>query len=474
MPTFVLTTSSPNEVIVRLADGNVMTVTPQVGGGGGGITQLTGNVVAGPGSGSQVATVNEATGNVGGVFPITSPLSLGVQPAQSGRIRMPNDSRITARAAANDHDILALWVTNVNSIEINTDGSGSEVAIDAGIGAPITLGPNLCASLDLVRPGIPTRVGGWLEVHDGGTSIASFGAVRWPEGQGSGTGGTSFGIYARNPTNSGDIEVLTVDAIGGVSMGADGSILGDFAIDCAATVSIGENAAHSVNIDASTGTKDISIGTGNAQSVTIGNATMAGGVTMPVLGGGGAQLVSVDNTGLLGTHAITSGNVETLFSLTGNPAVGVVNSNVETDLFSYVLPGGQLPADGELRIRMLGQIFNNVGGNTTFRLYFGGAQVLAWVVSNGPSAVNTVAEILEASIVAAGATNAQYMTGLLSSNNGNTAGSFAAIATGNTVMSDNTAAVDTTVNQTIRLTVQNGSMSPAFSFSMFSAKVVQF
>jgi hypothetical protein len=143
-------------------------ISPNCAGDTEGITQLTQDVLAGPGSGSQAATVVAVSGNIAGVLNIgkstntslttvnidgegleavnigissvpgtvitlgngasdiilvgpttcESILQLGTNPAQTGELRMANAAEISFRNAGNTADVAALTVDNTNSIQV--------------------------------------------------------------------------------------------------------------------------------------------------------------------------------------------------------------------------------------------------------------------------------------------------------------------------------------------------------------------
>jgi hypothetical protein len=87
--------------------------------GADGITQLTGDVLAGPGAGSQAATVVAASG-AAGVLPVRSKISMqtSVNPvATSAQLNVANNSMIVAaRNAGNTADIGVLTTNALNQV----------------------------------------------------------------------------------------------------------------------------------------------------------------------------------------------------------------------------------------------------------------------------------------------------------------------------------------------------------------------
>lgn len=92
--------------------------------------------------------------------------------------------------------------------------------------------------------------------------------------------------------------------------------------------------------------------------------------------------------------------------------VDVVNTTVETDLYSYSVAGGTLGVNKGLRLLLHGDYFNNTAAAATIRLriYFG-ATVIGDTGSLAGPAVGTTrrAMTVEVNLLAKGATNAQTM-----------------------------------------------------------------
>ena len=195
----------------------------------------------------------------------------------------------------------------------------------------------------------------------------------------------------------------------------------------------------------------------------------------PVEGGNLGQVLTVGSNGL--PAYVTPTTTGVLYTLTGNPATDVNATTTETALFSYTLPANTLPTNGVIQIQALTSAFNNSGGNVTqtYRLYFGVAVQLTWTGTNGTSNSHDVVQVFNISIVATGATNAQYYEGSSIANVGATSGGSALIeVTANSQLGQaNTAAgVDTTFNQTIKLTAQSTSSNATVHAKLYSVKLV--
>lgn len=451
----------------------------------GGITQLTGDVVAGPGSGSVAATVDKISGNTGGVVPITSPISIGATPATSGAINLASGAAIYWRNAISaDPDLQVLDTDDENNVNLGTDGNVSNVfvggastgnvqiggvntsTVDIGIGAGTTTinvggsatSINIGTTADVVVTigssaaaieAIGTTIVLSTNVLDVGTAgVAASGLIRVPN---------ATTLSARNAAGSADLILVGSDGSNNVNVATDNNSLG-------------------LNLGTGTGVETIDIGTGGAEGAN--NINIGGSGTtnkVAALSGTGTRIVTATSTGVLGTGAAPSSLAQVLYSLTGNPAVQVVSTAAETTLFSFVLPGNTLPTNGEIRCHLRGRIFNNVGTEgQTFRFYFGASVVLFFTLTNGASSTNSVAEDFEFTIVGAGATNAQYFNCTYLSNNGDTDGtanSFSG-ATSNCGTGQATGTLDTTSNQTIKATCQNAVSNANLYFSLYSAKLI--
>lgn len=166
-----------------------------------------------------------------------------------------------------------------------------------------------------------------------------------------------------------------------------------------------------------------------------------------------------------------------LYTLTGNPATDVNATTAETNLFTYTLPGNTLPTNGVIRAAVLTSAFNNSGGNVTqtYRFYFGGSAYLQWTATNGTSNSHDVVQTFDISLVATGATNAQYIEGTSLANVGATsAGSALIETTANSTLGQNntSVAVDSTVNEVIKLTAQSTSANANVHAKLYSVKLV--
>src|SRR6266851_2040926 len=100
MTDFALTTKLDDIIELRKADGTVLEAVPVPIGPGGGITQLTGDVLAGPGAGSVADTAVKASGNIAGVYEVVAPMAVDTTagaPATAGAVRLPSGTFAASR-----------------------------------------------------------------------------------------------------------------------------------------------------------------------------------------------------------------------------------------------------------------------------------------------------------------------------------------------------------------------------------------
>jgi len=139
-----------------------------------------------------------ATHAAGGTDPLTGPIALGTNPAQSGVIRIPNNQAITARNAAGTADVRALTVSANNDLILGAAaGRKIRLQLDVG-GTPVEVG--------LIDQNIALFTG-FLQV---GTNAAAAGAIRIPN---------ATEIRSRNAANTGDIHLLRCETDDSITLG---------------------------------------------------------------------------------------------------------------------------------------------------------------------------------------------------------------------------------------------------------------
>lgn len=145
------------------------------------------------------------------------------------------------------------------------------------------------------------------------------------------------------------------------------------------------------------------------------------------------------------------------------PNVTVTNTTTETDLLSITIPGGTLGSTNKIHCTILGSEIKNAGGsdgNTFVRVYYGGG-VIATVgvpaVSTDSASAGNVS--IDVDLYALGATNSQgcnvQMVGIddISTYKARVNTTYA------------TAAVDSTVSQTFKVTWQWNSITNLHSYT---------
>lgn len=136
---------------------------------------------------------------------------------------------------------------------------------------------------------------------------------------------------------------------------------------------------------------------------------------------------------------------------TGAPLATVSNSVSETTLYSYSLAGNTLGATGVLHCHAAGEYLNNSGGNAqyTLKVYYGASALLTGLTNNIAASATSSHWSIDWTIATTGATNTEYLEGFFPF----TAASVAGTLTGQQTFEQgyNTAAVDSTAAQTVKL-----------------------
>lgn len=156
----------------------------------------------------------------------------------------------------------------------------------------------------------------------------------------------------------------------------------------------------------------------------------------------------------------------------------VVNTVVETTVYTFAVPGGTLLTTKQLRLQLIGDVLNNSGGSDAFvfRLKFGATTIHTWnaTITNGAGA-NRRSLHAQLLLSAANATGAQisHARAAIGNNSGSTATGALAPANadaGQPVEGVNNAiAEDTTAAKTLSITFQHGTADPAISTRLLAA-----
>ena len=162
----------------------------------------------------------------------------------------------------------------------------------------------------------------------------------------------------------------------------------------------------------------------------------------------------------------------------GNPTVDVVNTATETSIYSKSVPGNTIGIDGALRITVEGDLLNNTGGTATLevKVKFGGTTVLDTAAISYGAGANRMPVTLQVLIGNLGATNAQRVRGLMfayGTGVGITNGLMLLTAPYTLIGQYAGLAIDTTLAQTLQVTVTLGSASANLEYRSFQVYVEQ-
>ena len=163
----------------------------------------------------------------------------------------------------------------------------------------------------------------------------------------------------------------------------------------------------------------------------------------------------------------------------GNPAVDVVNTALETSIYSKSVAGNTIGIDGALRITVEGDLLNNTGASATLevKVKFGGTTVLdTGAISYGDGSTNRIPLTLQVLIGNLGTTNAQRVRGLMQAYgtaSGITNGTMLLTSVYTLIGQYTGLALDTTVAQTLQVTVTLGSANANLEFRSFQVYVEQ-
>ena len=216
------------------AGGDVGDAGAPCGAGGGGITQLTGDVTAGPGSGSQPATVARING-----------VALGSTTATSGNLLIGSGTQWITRAITGDFSITSLGVATVTAINGGTVPVSAKILGSNGSSQPIAAaltsahlyvgnGSNLPADVAASGDVSLTNTGAFTVTQINGGPFPTSAKIVGSNGSNQPIAAalTSAHLYVGNISNvpvdvavSGDVSLtnagaFTVTAINGVALGS--------------------------------------------------------------------------------------------------------------------------------------------------------------------------------------------------------------------------------------------------------------
>lgn len=206
------------------------------------------------------------------------------------------------------------------------------------------------------------------------------------------------------------------------------------------------------------------------------NFTITGAPTLNVNSIGAKTIVKADGSGLVsgdiisgqivsvrynGTNMQLMGPAVTSGKITVNATTTTVTATTtETDLASFTLPGGKLSTANAMRLRMhISSLGVNNGANVTFRLKYAGGTIATVAPGNSNGTTASMSGEIMAELLASGATNTQVAGMRLRAE---AAEDFAGGSLGGSAIAGTgtgTGAVDSTADQTFKITVQFSSAS---------------
>ena len=291
-----------------------------------GITQLTGGVIAGPGNGSQVATVVTNANLTGDVTSVGNATTLAAIPAISGAnlINLTAANIAAGTAGINISGNAATVTTNANFTgPITSIGNATSVALQTGTGStfvmqgsPTLTTPNIgtpSAAVLTSATGLPlsTGVTGTLPVVNGGSGTATPSIV-------AGTNVTVSGTWPNqtiNSTASGTGTVTSVDVSGGTTglTTSGGPITTSGTVTLAGTLAVANGGTGTTTPSIVAGTNVTVTGTWPNQTV---NATGIGFGTVTSVAATVPSVFSIS-----GSPITTSGTLAITYSGTALPVV---------------------------------------------------------------------------------------------------------------------------------------------------------
>lgn len=145
----------------------------------------------------------------------------------------------------------------------------------------------------------------------------------------------------------------------------------------------------------------------------------------------------------------------------------VVNSNTETTVYTFTVPGGTLGSTKALRLTLIGDYLNNSGSSRTLTIKgkYGSTTVFSGVPGGSITAdANRHAVFCQLVLHAFNATNAQVASGTVTLGAANTIGGTAAASAATFFANHSTVAEDSTGDLALAVTVQHSATDANLSF----------
>ncbi len=387
---------------------------------GTGITALTGDVTAGPGSGSQVATLATVNATVGTFGDATHVAQVTVN--GKGLVTAAANVAITASG-----DVTHTGTLTANQVVIGNGAADLKVLGTLGTTTTLLHG-NAAGAPTFAAVDLAADVTGNLGVSHLNSGTSATNTTFW---RGDGTWATPAGTGT--VTTTGSPASGNLSKFSGASSITNGDLSGD-------------------------------VTTAGALVATLANTAVTPGSY-----GSGTQVgtFTVDSKGRLTAAAnttITAGGIGGTSVLDSVGASTITNDGTEQTLYTFSLTGATMAATQSLRFKAVCDYLNNIGGTITFRIKYGATTLWAGVTGTIGVTATHHGMLFDLALGNTGATNAQYLfwqwvmtnttaptTGLGSMTVGATANGFGA----------GSSAEDSTATKTFIVTVQHSSSNSA-------------
>jgi hypothetical protein len=204
----------------------------------------------------------------------------------------------------------------------------------------------------------------------------------------------------------------------------------------------------------------ISMAHSHAGDVDVKLTTSNGATKFTVQNAAAAEVASIASDGSANFNVLytTSARVGGLLDRNATN-VAVSNTIAETSVYSYVIPGGLLGTNRGVKVRLRGTYLNNSGAARSIRLRFkyGGVTILDKTSATNAASATSADFYGEFMLSNTGATNTQEAVGQLLIDR---AGILIS-----PIIDTGTAAVDSTANQTLNITITHSNATATITFT---------